>query len=240
MIRSGIGYRIARTLILNQGNRGDLAAALGPLYNRKSRPYSLIAAINTLNQTTTRMQQLEDPALIDLIIQQDEAALGELYDRYHRLVYSIALHVVGRPEDAEEITLDVFTSIWEKAGSYQSERAKVSTWLTANPAGYYDPWKVPHFKDPFVIASYKPWHINTYVESIKRSSPPIIIPGVIEYRTALDTSSEWRIDRDPHRRGRRFVALDSRARPHPGSTDLDRFLPTGHLSVREWKGRLVP
>jgi multiple sugar transport system substrate-binding protein len=65
---------------------------------------------------------------------------------------------------------------------------KVSTWLTANPAGYYDPWKIPHFKDPFVIASYKPWHINTYVESIKRSSPPIIIPGVIEYRTALDTS----------------------------------------------------
>jgi RNA polymerase sigma-70 factor (ECF subfamily) len=76
------------------------------------------------------MQQLEDPALIDLIIQKNEAALGELYDRYHRLIYSIALHVVGRPEDAEEITLDVFTSVWEKAGTYQSERAKVTTWLT--------------------------------------------------------------------------------------------------------------
>jgi multiple sugar transport system substrate-binding protein len=58
---------------------------------------------------------------------------------------------------------------------------KVSTWLVANPAGYYDPWKVPHFKDPYVISSYKPWHI-------KRSSPPIILPGVIEYRTALDTA----------------------------------------------------
>jgi multiple sugar transport system substrate-binding protein len=65
---------------------------------------------------------------------------------------------------------------------------KVSTWLTANPAGYYDPWKIPHFKDPYVISSYKDWHIKTYVESIKRSSPPIIIPGVIEYRTALDTA----------------------------------------------------
>lgn len=65
---------------------------------------------------------------------------------------------------------------------------KVSTWLVANPAGYYDPWKVPHFKDPFVIGSYKDWHIKTYEESIKRSSPPIIIPGVIEYRTALDTA----------------------------------------------------
>ncbi len=65
---------------------------------------------------------------------------------------------------------------------------KVSSWLVANPAGYYDPWKVPHFKDPFVIASYKPWQIKTYEASIKRSSPPIILPGVIEYRTALDTA----------------------------------------------------
>jgi len=63
---------------------------------------------------------------------------------------------------------------------------KVSTWLTANPAGYYDPWKIPHFKDPIVVGSYKDWHINTYVESIKRSSPPIIIPGVTEYRNVLD------------------------------------------------------
>jgi multiple sugar transport system substrate-binding protein len=65
---------------------------------------------------------------------------------------------------------------------------KVSTWLTANPSGYYDPWKVPHFKDPYVIGSYKDWHIKTYVESIKRSSPPINLPGVTEYRTALDTA----------------------------------------------------
>jgi len=76
------------------------------------------------------MQQLDDTALINLIIQKDEDALGELYDRYHRLVYSIALNVVGRPEDAEEITLDVFTRIWEKAHTYHSEQAKVTTWLT--------------------------------------------------------------------------------------------------------------
>ena len=76
------------------------------------------------------MHQLEDLALIDLISQKNEAALGELYDRYHRLVYSIALNMCGRPEDAEEITLDIFTRVWEKAHTYRSERAKVTTWLT--------------------------------------------------------------------------------------------------------------
>jgi RNA polymerase sigma-70 factor, ECF subfamily len=76
------------------------------------------------------MQQLEDPALINLIIQKNEDALCELYDRYHRLIYSIALNVVGRSEDAEEITLDVFTRVWEKADTFRSDRAKVTTWLT--------------------------------------------------------------------------------------------------------------
>lgn len=65
---------------------------------------------------------------------------------------------------------------------------KISTWLSANPAGYYDPWRIPHFKDPLLIRSYHDWHIPTYIESIKRSSPPIIIPGVVEYVTALDTN----------------------------------------------------
>ena len=76
------------------------------------------------------MQQLTDSALINLIAQRNAAALEEIYDRYHRLAYSIALNVVGRREDAEEVTLDVFTNVWEKAQTYRSERAKVTTWLT--------------------------------------------------------------------------------------------------------------
>ena len=99
-----------------------LAMVIAPLYN--------ILVINAINKTTVTMQQLDDSDLIDRIIQKNEPALGELYDRYHRLIYSIALNVVGRPEDAEEITLDVFTRVWGKAGTYRSGRAKVSTWLT--------------------------------------------------------------------------------------------------------------
>jgi RNA polymerase sigma-70 factor, ECF subfamily len=76
------------------------------------------------------MNQLDDPALIDLIAQQSESGLAALYDRYHRLVFSIALSIIGRVEDAEEITLDVFTRIWQHAGTYRSDRAAVRTWLS--------------------------------------------------------------------------------------------------------------
>jgi RNA polymerase sigma-70 factor (ECF subfamily) len=72
----------------------------------------------------------EDWELLALISEQDEAALEELYDRYGRLVFSLAYGVVGERESAEEIALDVFTRIWEKAHTYRPDRAKVRTWLT--------------------------------------------------------------------------------------------------------------
>lgn len=76
------------------------------------------------------MQHLDDPALLELIARRDASGLAELYDRYHRLVFSIAINVVGRTEDAEEITLDVFNRIWQKAGTYRAEKALVRTWLS--------------------------------------------------------------------------------------------------------------
>ncbi|GMQ78761.1 MAG: sigma-70 family RNA polymerase sigma factor [Anaerolineae bacterium] len=76
------------------------------------------------------VQQLDDEELLDLITQKNEVALSELYDRYSRLVFSVAFGVVGDRGSAEEITLDIFIQIWEKAHTYRVERAKVYTWLT--------------------------------------------------------------------------------------------------------------
>jgi RNA polymerase sigma-70 factor (ECF subfamily) len=71
-----------------------------------------------------------DEALIRLIAQSQQQALAQLYDRYNRLIFSLALAIVNDRETAEEITLDVFMRVWQKAGTYRAEQAKVSTWLT--------------------------------------------------------------------------------------------------------------
>ena len=71
-----------------------------------------------------------DETLIRLVAQSQEQALVQLYDRYHRLIFSLALVIVDDPGTAEEITLDVFMRVWQKAGMYRAELAKVSTWLT--------------------------------------------------------------------------------------------------------------
>lgn len=76
-------------------------------------------------------KSLDDESLMRLIVHANSQALSELYDRYGRLVFSLAYHSVGDPAAAEEITQDVFIRVWEKAATYRSEQAKVSTWLTS-------------------------------------------------------------------------------------------------------------
>jgi RNA polymerase sigma-70 factor, ECF subfamily len=71
-----------------------------------------------------------DERLIHLIAQSEEQALAQLYDRYHRLIFSLALAIVNDRETAEEVTLDVFMRVWQKAATYRADQAKVSTWLT--------------------------------------------------------------------------------------------------------------
>src|SRR5687768_17970989 len=75
--------------------------------------------------------QQDDFQLIKLIAQSRQYAINELYERYKRLVFSVAIAIVGDQGVAEEITLDVFVQVWQKAESYRPELAKVSTWMIA-------------------------------------------------------------------------------------------------------------
>ena len=73
----------------------------------------------------------DDIQLIKLIAQSRQDAINELYERYKRLVFSVAFAIVGDQSVAEEITLDVFVQVWQRADSYRPELAKVSTWMIA-------------------------------------------------------------------------------------------------------------
>lgn len=80
-------------------------------------------------KSTVDYSKLDDAELMTRITCAEPDALGELYQRYHRLVFSLALNSVADHATAEEITLDVFTRVWEKAETYRAEQAKVTTWL---------------------------------------------------------------------------------------------------------------
>jgi RNA polymerase sigma-70 factor (ECF subfamily) len=61
----------------------------------------------------------------------DADALGELYDRYGRVVFGVIYRMLGRPESAEEVVQNAFHSVWRQATAYRPERGSVRTWLLA-------------------------------------------------------------------------------------------------------------
>lgn len=62
------------------------------------------------------------------VAEGDREALAGLYDRTSRLVFSVALRIVQRPEDAEEVTIDVYMKAW-RGGGYDARRGTVEAWL---------------------------------------------------------------------------------------------------------------
>ena len=71
----------------------------------------------------------EDTALMAGLVERDAAALAALYDRYAPLVMSVCLRVLRDHQEAEQLTLDVFTELWEKAERFNPERGRPRTYL---------------------------------------------------------------------------------------------------------------
>jgi RNA polymerase sigma-70 factor (ECF subfamily) len=97
----------------------------------------------------------DDQELMRHIAGGDQRALAQLYDRYGRLVYSLALGMVRDEATAEEIAQDAFTRVWARAGTYLPEQGRPLTWLmriarnraidelrsrASRPQGHSVPW----------------------------------------------------------------------------------------------------
>ena len=77
----------------------------------------------------TAAAQLSDEALLAAVARSDEAALAELYDRFGRMAYGLALRVLRDSALAEDAVQDAFLNVWRSAESFQADRAKASTWV---------------------------------------------------------------------------------------------------------------
>jgi RNA polymerase sigma-70 factor (ECF subfamily) len=75
------------------------------------------------------LSEVSDADLITLVTRGDQDALGVLYERYSRAVYSFSLRIVGDAQVAEEILQEVFVRAWQQGGSFQAARGSLITWL---------------------------------------------------------------------------------------------------------------
>jgi len=69
-----------------------------------------------------------DRELVEAAQAGDRWALEELVRRTHRSVYTCALRLVGNPDDAADVTQDVYLRVVRKLGGFRHE-ASFATWL---------------------------------------------------------------------------------------------------------------
>jgi RNA polymerase sigma-70 factor, ECF subfamily len=71
----------------------------------------------------------DDAALLVLVQRGDEYAMASLYDRYSKVVYSVALRVLRDPASAEDILQEVFMQIWRNPDGFVAARGSLGGWL---------------------------------------------------------------------------------------------------------------
>ena len=76
-----------------------------------------------------QLAHLSDEALVALAARSEQSALAELYDRYGRTAYGLALRVLRDQALAEDAVQEAFLTIWRTASRFMPERGKASTWI---------------------------------------------------------------------------------------------------------------
>ncbi|OLE35025.1 MAG: sigma-70 family RNA polymerase sigma factor [Candidatus Eisenbacteria bacterium] len=73
--------------------------------------------------------QERDRSCLEGIRTGDTRALEELYDRHNGLLYSVALRIVRKPADAEQVLRECWLQIRRGPGTYNVGRGTVGAWL---------------------------------------------------------------------------------------------------------------
>jgi RNA polymerase sigma factor (sigma-70 family) len=68
-------------------------------------------------------------AVRDRLVARDPTVLSELYDQFGSYVFGLAARVIGDRHAAEDVTQEVFMSIWERPEAFEPSRGRLRTFL---------------------------------------------------------------------------------------------------------------
>jgi RNA polymerase sigma-70 factor (ECF subfamily) len=92
-------------------------------------PDATLGAVLYPRNGQSRVPETDWVRLLDAVAAGDQLALRELYERSHRLVFTLSMRIIHNRETAEELTLDVFHDVWRRASAYDSKAGTVLGWI---------------------------------------------------------------------------------------------------------------
>jgi RNA polymerase sigma-70 factor, ECF subfamily len=69
-----------------------------------------------------------DAELVEALQHRQQKALSIIYDRYSALVYSVAKKILNNDREAEDLTQDIFLSLWRQS-NFDPKRGSLSSYL---------------------------------------------------------------------------------------------------------------
>lgn len=74
------------------------------------------------------MAGLDDSSLVRDCVEGRPQAFDVLVDRYYKVLFNVALRIIGDPEEARDITQTTFMKVYENLGTYDPKR-KFFSWI---------------------------------------------------------------------------------------------------------------
>jgi RNA polymerase sigma-70 factor (ECF subfamily) len=71
----------------------------------------------------------EDSVLLARVHRGEEQAMASLFDRYSKVVYSVALRVLRDPAAAEDVLQEIFLQVWRSPEGFHATRGSLGGWL---------------------------------------------------------------------------------------------------------------
>lgn len=82
-------------------------------------------------EVATRPDQSQERLLLRRIANGDRVGFAELHTRFAGLVYATIYQVLRDHQDTEDISQEVFLSIWKKAKLYHESKGEPMTWVAS-------------------------------------------------------------------------------------------------------------
>lgn len=81
------------------------------------------------DKAKTRVSEKDWVGIVQSIAAGDQLALRALYERTHRVVFTLIMRLTNKRETAEELTLDVYQDVWRQASKYGATGGSVVGWI---------------------------------------------------------------------------------------------------------------
>jgi RNA polymerase sigma-70 factor (ECF subfamily) len=73
----------------------------------------------------------DDRSLAERLKRREPSVMGDLYDRYGKLVFSLIYRIVRDIGVAEDLVQETFLRVWNRAQGFDAERGALGPWLLA-------------------------------------------------------------------------------------------------------------